>query len=421
MRDLQSQLALRFLFSGLKGRGLKAFTAVSVLGIALSVFVFLLIQTLILGLGEKTKDSLLGIEAPVVAVGSHQDLLTLQANLLARRIVDRDEVLLVQDFQGLLSFQDKTPFAVLVRAVPKRFFTTQNKIQLWLFDEPFAEQNEEQVSKALSQSWDQLADQVLLGENLLAQLGLVGISEPQLKLMHPFADVGPSGQLEPHQLTVTIKGMFSTDHLETDQSTVLVSPKFMARMAPAVFLENKLFLYPRGDLQNFITQATVFLKASPSVKIITWQERHAQLLKAMSFEKLVFFAVFFFLLMVASVNIAGLIGLFGLAHSKSLAILLSLGLSLQKIKAVFCRIGFLLGFFGALAGILFALVLVSSAQHFDWQLPAAYGFTKLPLRFDWVSASLLFVFSPLLSTLVALLPLWRWKKQSFCDVLRDLG
>ncbi|HLD45740.1 MAG TPA: hypothetical protein VJC18_09920, partial [bacterium] len=58
-------IALRFLFRSAKTRQIGVFTVVSVLGIAASVFVFLLIDTIINGLTSHLQASLIGFEAPL--------------------------------------------------------------------------------------------------------------------------------------------------------------------------------------------------------------------------------------------------------------------------------------------------------------------------------------------------------------------
>lgn len=393
---LALRLSLNFLFHTTRKRYLTVFSAVSILGIAVSVFVFLLIDSIVAGLSLKLRDTLVGFEAPVIVNGE----------------VDSERigfpVFTTEQFEGFVSAKNTGPFGVKVRSVDREFFSLKKHTLSVFWFEGF---DEDIFSN------DQNA--VLLGEALYEKMGIVPYAGESLFITQPLSDVGPSGEVEPQQRKLTVAGVFRTGRYDFDNVFVLISKPSMAAFSPA-FIERMTLVFPKnlGNLTK-VKQDIVDKYPKLNGKVMTWFEKNQKIFKAMNLEKILYTTIFLFIFSVSCFNLGALVAIFALAKLHDSAILRVLGLELREIKKIFAHMGFLLGGTGTVFGLGLGILFILLLKNMGLELPEAYGFTELPLRLRVSTIFFLLMGSPLFCGLIALVPAAQLVKGNIANMLSE--
>ncbi len=125
------------------------------------------------------------------------------------------------------------------------------------------------------------------------------------------------------------------------------------------------------------------------VGIVGWWQQNGNFFSAMQMEKTALFIVLMLIILIASLNIISSLLMTVMSRRKEIALLLSLGCSIKDIKAIFLRLGLIIGFSGIIAGVVFGLLGMYILGNFDIiSLPAdVYGTAKLPIvldKFDFI-------------------------------------
>jgi len=405
-------IALRFLFRSAKTRQIGVFTVVSVLGIAASVFVFLLIDTIINGLTSHLQASLIGFEAPLF-VPTDTEGVRPTDQALARFSKEHSEFNLTyycnKQFDGLIQRPAQSAMGVKVKTAGQEFFDIkQEQVSVYWFD-GFSQQG-----------FVGSDNQVLLGESLYESLQFIPGDDEVVSITHPFADIGPTGEMEPSQRDFVLAGIFSTGRLAFDESFALVSPSGLAQLSDDDFLEKEYYIFPRqweslAQIQTLWQQG----RGAQLGVMKTWFDRNSNLFKAMKLEQLMYFVIFIFVFLISCFNMAALISIFGTSKSKETAILSALGLRLKQARLIFIQIGFVLGALGTLVGVGSALLLTVIAQKSGFRLPEAYGFTELPLAINVITLTGLLLGTPLFTALIACVPAYRLIHRDITQVMRE--
>lgn len=117
------------------------------------------------------------------------------------------------------------------------------------------------------------------------------------------------------------------------------------------------------------------------VGIVGWWQQNGNFFAAMEMEKKALFIVLMLIILIASLNIISSLLMTVMSRRKEIALLLSQGASLKEIKAIFLRLGIIIGFSGIVVGVGFGFFGMYILENFDIiSLPAdVYGTTKLPI------------------------------------------
>jgi lipoprotein-releasing system permease protein len=137
------------------------------------------------------------------------------------------------------------------------------------------------------------------------------------------------------------------------------------------------------------------------------QQQHELLYKIMKSEKWAVFFILVFILIVASFNVIGSLTMLIIDKKKDIAILKSMGATMQTIKNIFLLQGLLISAYGAIGGIFTGLIIcliqekfgvigLGSAGSF---VIDAYPVKIMPLDIFYVLATVLFI--GLLASLIA--------------------
>jgi putative ABC transport system permease protein len=155
------------------------------------------------------------------------------------------------------------------------------------------------------------------------------------------------------------------------------------------------------------------------VGIIGWWQQNGNFFSALKLEKRAMFLVLMLIIIVASLNIIGSLLMMIMNRRKEIALMMSLGASKKEIKAIFFRLGMVVGFFGIVAGISLGGIGIWALNTFDIvSLPAdVYGTSKIPTDLSLVDFCLIVIGAVVVIMLSSFYPA---KKASEVDILTTL-
>jgi putative ABC transport system permease protein len=153
--------------------------------------------------------------------------------------------------------------------------------------------------------------------------------------------------------------------------------------------------------------------------LVGWWQQNGNFFAALALEKRALFVVLMLIILVASLNIVSSLLMTVMSRRKEIALLISLGADPKEIKAIFFRLGAIIGGSGIVVGILLAGVALYLLANFDIvSLPAdVYGSSKLPLELSSVDFGLITLGSLVIVFLSSYYPA---KKASEVDALTVL-
>jgi lipoprotein-releasing system permease protein len=397
-------IATKFLYAARRSMRLSIFSLVSILGIALSVMLFLLIDSVIQGLSTQLKQTLIGFDAPISIELKYDEVAPTVKDLQKMAAKHDFTAIPMQQFDGLLEVPAQGMFGVRVRSVTEDYMKIkQHEFEIfWL--EAYDEKDFANDKEA-----------ILLGQDLFSTLSLMGDEPPSVILTHPYADLGPSGELEPKQKVFKVVGIFSTGRVDFDQKFALMPTPAMASLASPVFFQHEIFLFPKS-FESIKAIQSDWKRATPVMK--SWFDKNQSLLKAMELEKVMFMIVFVFLVLISGFNLLGVVTIFSLSKMQDAAILRSMGFTRAKVTAVFMSIGMVMGLVGVVLGELFAWLVSYCLKNGGFKLPEAYGFSVLPMQYDYHIYALLLVCTPVLCALIAIYPSLKASERPVAEVLR---
>jgi lipoprotein-releasing system permease protein len=154
-------------------------------------------------------------------------------------------------------------------------------------------------------------------------------------------------------------------------------------------------------------------------RVTTWQEKNLRLMSALKLERIGMFLLLSVVVLIATFNIFSMISLLAIGKSRETALLSSLGLSRREIHNIYLKIGFVMGFAGAVVGVGLGLAVLKWIQSHPLPLPPAYYLETLPSKIDPVIVVVLLVAAPLVAGLAALWPSLRATSLTPADLLRS--
>lgn len=396
--SLPLKIALRFLFRAHREKELSLFTWVAIFGITLSVLLFFVIDALLNGFSGQVKEILIGFEAP----------LTLETSFSQKEIVEKNldhfsqnhplgknlKFYFAYEFYGLLGADEEHFLGMKARIIDEQFFLLKKHQGQIYWQEGFDEA-----------AFIASRDAILIGEELYKNLPYEDVAQGRVRVVNPFADLSPGGELIPQSQSFEIAGILSTGYYEIDQLYVFLPQKSLEGFDPH-FLGLNFFLYPENfqGTEKVKTALLENFKDLSSSGLQTWLEKNKNLFRAMSLEKLVFLVLLFLIVMISIVNLSSVIRIYLLNKKSALAILSSLGLAFSEIRKISLWIGCLLGTLGTFFGILFGSLLLFCVAHMGSFLPEAYGFTEIPWRLKWQTVVLIIFLTPILAMAVSYFP-----------------
>ncbi|MCB1214551.1 MAG: ABC transporter permease [Deltaproteobacteria bacterium] len=149
-------------------------------------------------------------------------------------------------------------------------------------------------------------------------------------------------------------------------------------------------------------------EASSLFHWISWQKLNEPILKALRYDRLVFFFIMALVVLVALASLAGFLALMVLERDQDLQLLYFLGVSKSKINRLFERVAFFFSLKALFWALIFGLGVLWLLRYGFWSLSKeVYRVDHVPVELSWSLVLLLVTFSLLLSWLVVRFSLGR--------------
>jgi lipoprotein-releasing system permease protein len=399
-------IALRYMKSKKKYRGVSVTTAISIGGVAVGVMALLVVLSVMSGFHQDLQKKILGANAHIIIrdyKGAIQDY-----EKAAEKLKTEKEIVSYAPFvlgQVMVSYGNRT-HGVFLRGIDVETESKTTEILSHIKDGDFTKL-----------SGDSDIPGIILGKELASSLGV--FINDKINIVSPLGEIGPMGML-PRVKQFRVVAIFEIGMFEYDSSLVLTNIK-----AAQEFF----------DLGNAISGIEGRLKdiyRAPEIKkhlqtklgfpfyVMDWMQMNKNLFSALKLEKFAMFVILVLIVLVASFNIISNLIMNVIEKSREIAILKAIGATNRGIMAIFIFQGLFIGLIGTTLGVLGGYLLGYILNTYQIiKLPAdVYYLSHLPVKmslFDFVTVSLSAITITFLATIY---PAWQAAKLDPVEPLR---
>lgn len=381
-------IALRYLRSRKRHKGISFNTAISIGGVALGVMALLVVLSVMSGFHEDLQKKILGVNAHLVILnykGSIDDY-----GSIIHRLRDDRDILSASPFvlgQVMVSSGDKGQ-GVYIRGI-----------------DPSLESKTTEIANHLIEgSMDRLSGDLpglIIGKELSSRLGL--FINDKVNILSPTGEMGPLGMI-PKVRTFRVAGIFEIGMFEFDSNLVIADLKatqdFFDMGNSVTGIEVRLRdLYRADEVRERVQKLLGYPYFAKD-----WMQMNRNLFSALKLEKFAMFVILVLIILVASFNIVSNLIMNVIEKEREIAILKAMGATNRGIMKIFMLQGFLIGLIGTVLGIAggYGLSYVLNTYQIIKLPPDIYYLSHLPVKmklFDFVVVSVSAILISFLSTI----------------------
>jgi lipoprotein-releasing system permease protein len=399
-------IALRYLKSRKKHKGVSVNTAISIGGVAVGVMALLVVLSVMTGFQQDLQKKILGANAHVI-IRNYQGSLP-DYKSLTEKVKDEKHIVASAPFvlgQVMVSSGERA-HGVFLKGI-----------------DPEAEaKTTELLSRIKDGDIGGLAGKddvpgVILGKELSAILGVfVG---DKVNVISPIGEIGPMGML-PRVKQFRVAAIFEIGMFEYDTNLVLASiddaQDFFGLGNDITGVELRLDdIYSAAEVRKNLQE-----KLGYPFNVMDWMQMNRNLFSALRLEKFAMFVILVLIVLVASFNIISNLIMNVIEKSREIAILKAIGATNSGIMTVFMLQGLLIGLIGTTIGITggFALGYVLNTYEII-KLPAdVYYLSHLPVKMELFDFIVVSVSAITISFVATLYPAWQAAKLNPVEPLR---
>jgi len=392
--EIEKLVAFRYLKPKKKEGFLKIISIFSFLGIALGVAVLIIVMSVMNGFRTELIDKILGFNAHIIVKPFEKKIESQnhnELNLLSNII---EKTMFSFNGEGILINKNDTK-GILIRGYLKNDLKKINLLQKGIFEGSLENFNKNTIS---------------IGKDLAISLDLkVG---DKITLMSSSSIQTIIGAL-PKQESFTISSIFNSGFAEFDQNVIFMPVEdaisFFEASNDDLFLEIYLKKPERIDeakkkIQNLFSDYFVY----------SWADLNQSFFGALKVERNVMFIILSLIIIVAAFNIISGLTILVKNKTKEIAILRTLGVSSKSIAKIFFLVGFSIGFFATLTGVLLGVLfsyniekirsLLSNLFNISLFPEEIYFLSKMPSEIDLNSILIITLCSLAITILVSIFP-----------------
>jgi lipoprotein-releasing system permease protein len=266
---------------------------------------------------------------------------------------------------------------------------------------------------------------IVLGRELALILGVtVG---DQVTVITPQANTTPVGVL-PRMRRFTVVGVFEVGMEIYDRTLALMHMEDAAKLLRITEGAGGIRLKLSDMMQARNVANELNTAFDEQFWVTDWTHQHSNFFKAVQMEKRVMFVILTLILTVAVFNIVSTLVMVVTDKQSDIAILRTLGMPPAGIMKVFLIQGILIGFVGALLGVVCGVLVAVNVEGIVGFLeslfsvkflsPDVYYISDLPSDMHWADVILVGTVSFVLSVIATLYPAWRAAKVRPAEALR---
>lgn len=367
-------IALRYLKSKKRHKGISFNTVVSTGGVALGVMALLVVLSVMSGFHEDLQKKILGANAHAVVLsykGGIDDHKALSEKLKNEpHIIGQSPFVLGQ----VMVSSGKKAHGVFLRGVE---LSSELKTTDILKHLKYGHVEDLSAPSRSGQPW------IVLGRELSAALGV--FPGDTVNLISPIGEIGPLGML-PKVKQFRVAGVFEMGMFEYDSNLVIADIKsaqeFFGYGSAVSGIQLRLDdIYKAQSVRESVNKKLGFPYYARD-----WMQMNRNLFSALKLEKFAMFIILILIVLVASFNIVSTLMMNVMEKQKEIAILKAMGATNQGIMMVFMLQGLLIGFIGTAIGVAggYALGYVLNTYEII-KLPAdVYYLSKLPVKMKFI-------------------------------------
>ena len=399
-------IALRYLKSKKKYKGVSVNTAISIGGVAVGVMALLVVLAVMTGFQQDIQKKILGANAHII-IRDYKGAMSGYAEVGEK----------LKDEKGIVSF---APFVL------GQVMVSYDKRAHGVFMRGIEPASEARTTDILSHIKDGsvkgLDDEggvpgIILGKELASSLG-VFVGE-KVNVISPIGEIGPMGML-PKVRQFRVAAIFEIGMFEYDSNLVLTSIKsaqdFFGMKDEITGIQLKLEdIYKAPQVKKRLQDKLGF-----PYQVMDWMQMNKNLFSALKLEKVAMFVILVLIVLVASFNIISNLIMNVIEKSREIAILKAIGATNSGIMIIFMLQGLFIGLIGTGIGITGGFITGYVLNRYEIiKLPAdVYYLSHLPVKmelFDFITVS---VSAIIISFLATLYPAWQAAKLNPVEPLR---
>ena len=392
--EIEKIVAFRYLKPKRKEGFLKIISIFSFLGIALGVAVLIIVMSVMNGFRTELIDKILGFNAHIIIKPYEKKIESQNLNELNSLSNIIEKTMFSFNGEGILINKDETK-GILVRGYLKSDLKKINLLQKGIYEGSLENFNKNTVS---------------IGKDLAISLDLK--VDDKITLMSSAGIQTIIGTL-PKQESFTISSIFNSGFAEFDQNVIFMPVEdvipFFEVSDDDLFLEIYLkkpehVEEAKKKIQNLFSDYFVY----------SWADLNQSFFGALKVERNVMFIILSLIIIVAAFNIISGLTILVKNKTKEIAILRTLGVSKKSIAKIFFLVGFSIGFFATLTGVLLGVLfsyniekirsLLSDLFNISLFPEEIYFLSKMPSEIDLNSILIITLCSLAITALVSIFP-----------------
>ena len=363
--EIEKLVAFRYLKPKRKEGFLKIISIFSFLGIALGVAVLIIVMSVMNGFRTELIDKILGFNAHIIVKPFEKKIESQNSNKLNSLSNIIDKTMFSFNGEGILINKDDTK-GILIRGYLKNDLKKISSLQKGIFEGSLENFNKNTIS---------------IGKDLAISLDLkIG---DKITLMSSSGIQTIIGTL-PKQESFTISSIFNSGFAEFDHNVIFMPVEdvisFFEVSDDDLFLEIYLIKPERIDeakkkIQNLFSDYFVY----------SWADLNQSFFGALKVERNVMFIILSLIIVVAAFNIISGLTILVKNKTKEIAILRTLGVSSKSIAKIFFLVGFSIGFFATLTGVLLGVMFSYNIEKIRSLLSDLFNISLFPEEICFLS------------------------------------
>jgi lipoprotein-releasing system permease protein len=400
-------IALRYLRSKKRHKGISFSTIISIAGVAVGVMALLVVLSVMSGFHEDLQKKILGANAHAVILsfkGAIEDY-----DGIIDKLKNEPDITAMSPFvlgQAMIS-SGKRAQGVVVRGVDISKEPHTTDILKYLKDGTI---------KDLTDS-GQKTEWVVIGKELASALGV--LRGESINIISPTGEIGPLGML-PKVRQFRVAAIFEMGMFEYDMNLVFIdmhnAQDFFGYGKGVSGIELRVSdIYKASGIRESVNK-----KLGMPYYAKDWMQMNRNLFSALKLEKFAMFIILILIVLVASFNIVSTLMMNVMEKQKEIAILKAMGATNRGIMSVFMIQGLLIGFIGTAIGIAGGYALGKIINSYEIiKLPAdIYYLSKLPVKMKAIDFIVVSFSAVVISFISTVYPSYHAAKMNPVDPLR---
>jgi len=399
-------IALRYLKSKKKHKGISVNTLISTGGVAVGVMALLVVLSVMSGFHEDLQKKILGVNAHVVVL-DYKGTMPEYKDIIEKLKGDEDIISSAPFVMGqVMVSSGKRAHGVFLRGIIPEMEAKTTEILKYI--------KEGNLEDLLPK--DEIPG-IILGKELASSIGV--FKGDIITLLSPVGEIGPLGML-PKVKKFRVAAIFEVGMFEYDLNLVLTdirsAQEFFGMKEDITGIELRL----RDIYKAPVVRERIQKRLGFPLYAKDWMQMNRNLFSALKLEKFAMFIILILIILVASFNIVSTLIMNVIEKKREIAILKAMGATDKGIMYIFMLQGLLIGILGTLIGVTggYLLNYILNTYQIIKLPPDVYYLSHLPVKmklFDFIVVSLSAI---TISFLATIYPAWQAAKLNPVEPLR---